>query len=147
MTWLSGLDSARTLTDDDFFARFPDDDACLDHLFGVRFGDHATCPQCRTHGFRRIPRQPDYGCESCGHRIHPLHGTFIESSRVPLHKWFHAMSLFDESSHGLSVEELEAGLSVNHKTASRMSLLMRKYMTADDGDGILYRVILKSLRP
>ena len=147
MTRLPGNDSARTLTDDDFFERFPDDDACLDHLFRVRFGDHPTCPQCHMHGFRRLPRHPDYGCDSCGHRIHPVAGTFLESSRVPLQKWFHAMSLFDESSRGMSVEELEAGLSVNHKTASRMSLQMRKYMTGDDGDAILYRVILKSLRP
>ncbi len=47
----------------------------------------------------------------------------------------------------MSVEELEAELGVNHKTAWRMNLQMRKYMTEDGGDGILYRVILKSLRP
>ena len=66
---------------------------------------------------------------------------------MPLQKWFHATWLFDDSRHGLSVEELEGRLGVNHKTAWRMNLQMRKYMTEDDGDAILYRVILKSLRP
>ena len=135
------------MTVDEFFERFPNDDACLDHLFGVRFGDRPTCPQCHMHDFRRVPKRPAYACESCGHRLLPVAGTFVESSRVPLQKWFHAMYLFDESRHGMSAEELEAGLNVNHKTAWRMSLQMRKYMSADDGDAILYRVILKSLRP
>ena len=135
------------MTDEGLFERFPDDDACLDHLFRVRFGDHPTCPQCRMHGFRRLPRNPAYGCDSCGHRIHPAAGTFLENSRTPMQQWFHAMCLFDDSRHGLSVEELEGRLGVNHKTAWRMNLQMRKYMTEDDGDAILYRVILKSLRP
>lgn len=146
MTNIAGIESDTTLTDEDFFERFPDEDACLDHLFGVRFGGHPTCPQCRNRSFQRLPRHPAYVCESCGHRIFPVAGTFLDGSRAPLQKWFHAMCLFDESGHRMSVEELEAELGVNHKTAWRINLQMRKYMTEDGGDAILYRVILKSLR-
>ncbi|MFN0066850.1 MAG: transposase, partial [Limisphaerales bacterium] len=30
----------------EFFQKFPDDEACLSHLFGVRFGQGHVCPKC-----------------------------------------------------------------------------------------------------
>jgi hypothetical protein len=30
----------------EFFNMFPDDDACLKHLFDVRFGQGYECPKC-----------------------------------------------------------------------------------------------------
>ena len=34
----------------EFFERFPNERACLDHIHGVRWGDHTPCPRCRRHG-------------------------------------------------------------------------------------------------
>jgi len=31
----------------DFFKQFPSDDACLLHLFNVRFGQGHECPKCK----------------------------------------------------------------------------------------------------
>jgi len=37
---------AKALTIQDFYQRFPTDDACLAHLFLIRFGKEPSCPKC-----------------------------------------------------------------------------------------------------
>lgn len=120
----------------EFFNRFPDDDACLDHLFEVKFGDLTECPKCvRTSRFYRVKKIPAYSCQFCGHHIHPMSGTPFEKSRTPLQKWFYAMYLFTTSRHGVPAKELQRQLGVTYKTAWRMGHEIRKYMTDVDGDG------------
>ena len=43
---------AKTFTVQDFFKRFPDDDACLDHLMAVRYGETLECQRCLAGGTR-----------------------------------------------------------------------------------------------
>lgn len=125
---------ANTVTIHDFFRRFPDDDACLHHLFRVRYGDSPTCPKCGKGGFYRLKKHPAFSCEWCGHHIHPMVGTFLHRSHVPLHKWFYAIYLFTTSRHGVPAKELERQLGVDYKTAWRMGHKIRKYMAEVDGD-------------
>ena len=35
-----------TFTVTDFFRQFPTDDACLEHLWNIRFGDEVECAKC-----------------------------------------------------------------------------------------------------
>lgn len=120
----------------DFFKRFPDDDACLDHLMTIRYGFEIDCPKCGKHGkFSKIKKMPAYQCAWCGHHIHPMAGTPFERSRTPLQKWFYAMYLFTTSRHGVPAKELQRQLGVTYKTAWRMGHEIRKYMGETDGDG------------
>ncbi|MCK5555268.1 MAG: transposase [Alphaproteobacteria bacterium] len=83
----------KTLSVQDFFKMFPDDDACLEHLFKTRFGkgEKVACPKCGEIGkFRRLAKLPAYTC-NCGCHIHPMVGTPFEASRTSLQKWFYAM--------------------------------------------------------
>jgi transposase-like protein len=126
---------AEQFTVSDFFKRFPDDDACLDHLMGMRYGFELDCPKCGKHGkFSRIRKQPAYQCAWCGHHIHPMAGTPFHRSSTPLQKWFYAMYLFTTSRHGVPAKELQRQLGVTYKTAWRMGHEIRKYMTDTDGD-------------
>ncbi len=118
----------------DFFRRFPDDDACLEHLFRIKFGDEPACPKCGEVGaFHRLRKVPAYTC-NCGHHIHPMTGTPFEHSRTSLQKWFYAMYLFTTSRHGVPAKELQRQLSVTYKTAWRMGHEIRKYMGKVDGE-------------
>ena len=118
----------------DFFRRFPDDGACLDYLFGLKFGEELTCPKCGEVGaFHRLKKVPAYTC-NCGHHIHPMVGTPFEHSRTSLQKWFYAMYLFTTSRHGVPAKELQRQLSVTYKTAWRMGHEIRKHMAQVDGD-------------
>lgn len=122
----------------EFLKRFPDDEACLDYLFKVRFCDNPTCPKCGTERkFYKIRKEPAYACGECGHHVHPMAGTIFERSRTPLQKWFYAMHLFTMTRHGVSAKELQRQLSVTYKTAWRMGHEIRKHMGRVDSDPML----------
>lgn len=129
---------AKALTVQQFFKRFPDDDACLAHLMKVRYGETTTCPKCEKHGkFARLSKIPAFSCPWCGHHIHPMQGTIFERSSTSLQKWFYAMYLFTTTRHGVSSRELQRQLGVTLKTAWRMGHQIRQYMGWVDGDGPL----------
>ena len=124
-----------TLTVTDFFRQFPTDDACLEHLWNVRFGDEVECKKCGKVGkFYRLRKEPAYSCPRCGHHIHPMVGTPFAKSRTPLQKWFYAMYMFTTTHHGVAAKELQRQLGVTYKTAWRMGHELRKYMAEVDGE-------------
>jgi len=119
----------------DFFKQFPSDDACLAHLFNVRYGDNHECPKCETKGkWYRLKGHKAYSCQGCGHHIHPMAGTIYEGSTTPLQLWFYAMFLFTKSRNGVSGKELQRQLGVTYKTAWRMGHKIREHMARVDGD-------------
>ena len=131
-----------TLTVTDFFRKFPTDDACLEHLWQVRFGDSVECEKCGKEGkFYRLSKAPAYACPRCGHHIHPMVGTPFARSHTPLQKWFYALYLFTTTRHGVSAKELQRQLGVTYKTAWRMGHEIRKYMAKVDGDGTLDGIV------
>ena len=125
---------AKAPTVQDFFNKFSTDEACLEHLMMLRFGNPLYCPKCGAEGqFAKLKKLPAYACPTCGHHIHPMVGTPFERSRTPLQKWFYAMYLFTTSRHGVPAKELQRQLGVTYKTAWRMGHEIRKYMGDVDG--------------
>lgn len=125
---------AKSMTLKQFQSRFPDDDACLAHLFRVRYGKQPVCPKCGQIGtFHRLAKLPAYTC-NCGHHIHPMAGTPFQSTRTPLTMWFHVMFLFTSSRNGVSAKEVQRQTGVTYKTAWRICNEIRKYMGWVDGD-------------
>ena len=128
---------AKALTIHDFFKRFPDDAACLAHLFQLRYGYDFGCPKCGVIGaFRKLAKHPAYTC-NCGHHIHPMQGTIFQDSHTPLTKWFYALYLFTTTRHGVPAKELQRQLGVSYPTALRMTHLIRVHMARADGDPML----------
>lgn len=126
---------AKQLTTAQFFAKFPNDEVCLNHLFEVRFGQGFECPSCeRPSNWYRIKAERAYSCQWCGHHLHPTVGTPFEQTRTPLQLWFYAMHLFTTTRHGVSAKELERQLGVTYKTAWRMAKLIREHMADVDGE-------------
>jgi predicted RNA-binding Zn-ribbon protein involved in translation (DUF1610 family)/transposase-like protein len=122
----------------DLMDRFPDDDACLDHLMHARYGSKVKCPKCGKAGrFSRIRKMPAFACPWCGHHIHPMAGTPFELTRTPLQKWFYVMYLFTTTRNGVSAKEIQRQIGCTYKTAWRMGHEIRKYMGAVDGEGPL----------
>src|SRR3984893_763762 len=121
----------------EFMQMFPDDDACLEHLFKVRYGANFVCTRCGEIGkFHKLSKMPSYTCQ-CGDHIHPMVGTPFYNSHTPLQKWFYAMYLITTTRHGVPAKELQRQLSVNYKTAWRMGHEIRKYLGFVDGDAPL----------
>lgn len=111
----------------DFFARFPDDEACLQHIMDVRFGMKHPCRKCHALStFHRMSDRRAFACAQCGDHVYPTAGTVFEDTRTPLQSWFYAIYLFVTTRHGVSGKELQRQLGVTYKTAWRMGMKIRE---------------------
>src|SRR5579872_7108562 len=125
----------------EFMREFPDDEACLRHVWRERFapdGEHAFCQRCETERvFKRYEtaqKRPCWFCQTCGFRIHPLVGTIFERSSTSLHLWFYAIYLITSTRCGISAKHLERELGVHYKTAWRMFNKIRNELMTQDAE-------------
>jgi transposase len=123
----------------EFLRDFPDDAACLEHLWRTRYaadGEHAHCPRCdcrRT--FKRYEtkqQRQSWTCTACGLHVHPTAGTIFHRSSTSLRLWFHAMYLMTSTRCGISAKQLERELGVHYKTAWRMFNKIRNELMKGD---------------
>lgn len=119
----------------EFFARFPDEQACLEHIMSVRFGGtFMDCPACGAEGqFHKLRERRVYACPNCLHQIAPTANTILHDTRTPLVSWFYAMYLFCTTRHGVSGKELQRQLGVTYKTAWRMGQQIRDLTSKAQG--------------
>lgn len=125
----------------EFLREFPDDAACLEHLWRSRYspdGEHAHCLKCdRERRFKRYATKQgrqSWTCTGCGHHVHPTAGTIFAKSSTSLRLWFHAMYLMTSTRCGISAKQLERELGVSYRTAWRMMNRIRNKLMADDGE-------------
>jgi transposase-like protein len=125
----------------EFMREFPDDAACLEHLWRQRYaldGEHATCPKCEQERvFRKYATKQgrqSWTCTGCGLHVHPTAGTIFEGSSTSLHLWYYAMYLMTSTRCGISAKQLERQIGVSYRTAHRMLRLIRTELMKDDGE-------------
>lgn len=117
----------------DFFKRFPDDEACLNHIMDVRFGMRHVCRKCGIESsFHRMSDRRAFACAACGDHVYPTAGTVFADTRTPLQSWFYAIYLFVTTRHGVSGKELQRTLGVTYKTAWRMGMKIRELIGSVD---------------
>jgi transposase len=125
----------------EFMREYPDDAACLEHLWRSRYsedGEHADCPRCeRERVFKRYETKQgrqSWTCTGCGHHVHPTAGTIFHGSSTSLHLWFFAMYLMASTRCGISAKELEREIGVSYRTAWRMLNKIRNQLMAQDAE-------------
>lgn len=113
---------------------YPDNDACLNKLFQLRYSN-LICPKCDADKpFKRVKNKKSYQCPCCGFQVYPMAGTFFEKSTTPLTHWFYAIYLQTTTRNGVAAKELERQLNVCYKTALRMAHQIKKLMGNDKPD-------------
>ena len=126
----------------EFMREFPDDAACLEHLWRSRHspdGTHADCPKCEREAvvFKRYATtqgRQSWTCTACGHHVHPTAGTIFAKSSTSLHLWYYAMYLMASTRCGISAKQLERELGVSYKTAWRMLNKIRNELMEQDAE-------------
>ncbi|HEY3758453.1 MAG TPA: IS1595 family transposase [Solirubrobacteraceae bacterium] len=125
----------------EFMRDFPDDAACLEHLWRQRYapdGEHAECPKCKhERAFRKYKTaqgRQSWTCTGCGHHVHPTAGTIFHKSSTSLHLWYFAMYMMVSTRCGVSAKMLEREIGVSYKTAWRMLNKIRNELMIDDGE-------------
>jgi transposase len=122
----------------EFFAEFPNDDACLTRVMEVRYGLRHVCRKCgKDSTFHRLANRKAFACSHCGVNLYPCAGTIFQDSRTPLQTWFYAIYLFIATRHGVSGKELQRTLGVTYKTAYRIGMQIRDLMGKVDSFQVL----------
>ena len=116
------------------FQRFPDQEACIEHLEAVRWGHDPHCPHCggttvarKNEGYR-IGR---WNCHDCRASFNVLSGTIFEKTKLPLQKWFMAIGLMVNAKKSVSSYQLSRDLELNQKSAWFMQQRIRAAMAED----------------
>lgn len=112
-----------------FRAKYTTDDACLDEIMRLRFGDKVSCPSCKKASkFHRVRNRRCYECQWCGHQLYPTQGTVFEKTTTPLSDWFYVIYLMTATRSGVSAKEVQRQLGVTYKCAWRICHQVRKLM-------------------
>jgi transposase len=120
----------KKFTTTEFTKRFPNDDACLHHLFELRFGNMAECPECSAKAdFKKVKGRKSYNCSSCAYQVYPMANTIFEKSTTPLLYWFWAIYMFTTTRNGVAAKELERQFNICYKTALRMAHQIKKLIS------------------
>jgi len=105
----------------EFWAAYPNDDACLDKIFELRY-NNLVCPKCESDKkFTRVHNRRSYQCPACGFQIYPTQGTIFEKTTTPLSDWFLIIYMQTTTRNGVAAKEIERTLDVCYKTALRMA--------------------------
>ncbi len=115
------------------FKQFPDQESCIQHLEQVRWGDKPKCPYCGSEHTYKRTSDLRHHCNSCKKSFSVTVGTIFHDTRIPLQKWFLAISLILNAKKGISSRQLGRDLEVNKDTAWRMGMKIRDAMK-DNGE-------------
>lgn len=117
-----------------FRADYPNEDACLEKIYQLRF-TNLVCPKCENDKpFTRVKNRRSYQCPCCGFQLYPTQGTVFEKTTTPLTYWFYAIYLQTTTRNGVAAKELERQLNVCYKTALRMAHQIKKLMADKNTD-------------
>ena len=119
------------------FNQFPDQAACIAHLEQIRWANDPFCPLCGDHDVARkveTGRLGRWNCHGCKSSFNVLSGTIFQKTKIPLQKWFLAISLMANAKKSLSSHQLARDLELNQKTAWFMQQRIRAAMASDEGE-------------
>lgn len=112
----------------EFFARFPDERACLDHIMERQIAAGLTCNRCGSNGGRKYikKRKKYYNCRQVHYS--PLAKTIFARSNLSLMAWFYALLIIGNSKRGVKANFLRKQLGIGMKAAHRLGLGLRAHI-------------------
>lgn len=110
---------------------YPNDEACLQKLFLLKYSETKKCAKCnKPFKYHKLKNLRLYSCQFCGWNIAPAANTIFHKSPTPLIDWFYVIYLFSISKNGLSAKEIERHLGVTYKCAWRIANRVRMLFDA-----------------
>jgi len=125
----------------EIFAKFPKQEDCLSYLEGVRWNGKPVCPYCNSQKVTVVKTENRYHCNHCNASFSVTVGTIFHDTRLPLQKWFLALSLMLNVKKGISARQLARDLDVNKNTGWYLAMRIRKAMTQANERELLLGVV------
>lgn len=117
-----------------FSQAFPDDGACVEYLFNLRWPDGFSCPKCGAPATGLVSDRALVRCKN-GHQISVTAGTAFHRSKQPLWNWFYAIYRVALGTTSISAVQLQKDLGLkNYEPAFQLLHKLRSALVAPDRD-------------
>lgn len=115
------------------FKLFPEQKDCIKHLEQLRWNGKPYCPYCKSKNNYPLNHDNRYRhhCNGCRKTFSVTVNTIMHATRLPLQKWFLAVSLIANAKKSLSSRQLGRDLGLPVKTAYSVSQRIRKAMLGE----------------
>lgn len=124
-----------------FVKCFGNEQNCHDYLASIRWKEGVSCIYCNSSSIQKRKESKRYRCGSCKKSFSATARTIFHASRIPLSKWFIAITLISGAKKGISSLQLARAIGVNKNTAWYLQLRIRIAMKLDNGlQGLLPQV-------
>ena len=124
-----------------FIKRFPDEKACVEYLYSVKWPQGFECPVCGCrHGYT-LKNRRQYQCARCRHQASLTANTVMHRSHLPLTKWFWAIYLAACDKRGISALALAGKIEVCYETAWNLLRRIRAAMEMRDEHYVLQGIV------
>ena len=124
-----------------FIKRFPNEKACVEYLYSVKWPQGFECPVCGCrHGYT-LKNRRQYQCANCRHQTSLTANTIMHRSHLPLTKWFWAIYLIACDKRGISALALAGKIEVCYETAWNMLRRIRTAMEMRDEHYVLQGIV------
>ena len=115
-------------------------DECQKIFEHLRWGELTICPYCTSTSTSALPMENRHHCNVCNTSFSVTVQTIFHRTRLPLRKWFIAISMILNSNSDPSARELAKHINVNKNTAMRMIKKIRQGMHEKDQRRILLKL-------
>jgi IS1 family transposase len=122
------------MTEGQFEAAFPDEEACKAYLVARRWPNGIVCPRCGAVKVYPVSSMPfKWQCYECakdqGYRFSHIAGTIFENTNKPLRQWFKVVHLMTTSKKGISALQIQRQMGFgSYETAHSMCHKIRAAM-------------------
>lgn len=99
---------------------------CLKLLEKLRWGKVVKCSYCgSTKTKRQKTEKTRHSCSNCKKSFSVLVNTIFEDTRLPLPKWFVAITMILNSKSGISAKEIQRNIGGSYKTSYYLAMRVR----------------------
>jgi len=116
----------------EFFQDFPDEMACENEIYQLKYPEGFVCKKCGCKTFYRLKGVPKRArklqCRDCKHQESLTANTLFHGTRTPLQKWFYLIFSMVQTKKGISANQLSKELHIDETTVLLMMTKVRKEM-------------------
>lgn len=112
----------------EIFEKYPTQKHCIEYLEKIKWQEKPICPYCESNKSHKTPAENRHYCHNCLTSYRVTVGTIFHDTRLPLQKWFLAISLIINAKKGIASRQLARDIKVTKDTAWSMQMRIRKAM-------------------
>lgn len=116
----------------DIYAAFPDQQTAIAFLENARWPDGIHCALCDSPETTPIPSRARHQCNTCRKQFSVRTSSVFENTRIPLHKWLHAIYFLQTARKGISSIQLGKQIGTSQQAAWFMLHRLREAMDVQE---------------